>query len=216
MSDVIQAAREAVEKAKARAAKEVQEAEARVALVEHVIAHLPAWIIVSRIHPHDAWVHAVVELDPMLLINIPTVIQALPPVPMAKVDDGCVSFRPISTISEKKRERATITELAPFELRVAWDYGSGNGTKSTVTWFTQLGDRLVRVDAPLSDSNAHFQYQAVYKERYGQRVFEGYTLVGGPGSLSTLHRVNWYGEVNSRKDKTFYWDLGTDPHDALQ
>lgn len=144
----------------------------------------------------------------------------LPPEPLVKVKDGCLSFRPkahVESLPEEKKSRwQEEQEIAPFTVKVS----AFQRQSAEVEWNTRLkSGKLLRVEivVPLPDKLGRFRIerqrgplaveQAITRCEFNVETARVHTLFDGPEPVAELAQpIRWAaGDVTTPNDFTLYW-----------
>jgi hypothetical protein len=131
---------------------------------------------------------------------IARMIAEFPPLPLAKVKDGCTSFRLASAVPEDN-ERCNVTPIAPFTIRCRFD----RERVAQFVWLARVGEFVCEFQISLPFPYKLGTPQIVVKEdRYGGRKVERAEFDPTPAGA---RRIKWAsGSDSTVNDFTVFWE----------
>lgn len=171
------------------------------------LAHLPPEVGFDRISSHGYAADMRLTLRP-----VPTMEQAgslmrlLPPLPLARVRAGTLTFKPIQSVTLGERERGDVTEIAPWYLehQVAPFYPGGE--ERTIVWWSRLGESVTQVCLPVV--NWEISTITIRCSGFGPNRRWKETGVGTRGGTLTKYDRYWVSEKREEAHIVFWWPLG--------
>jgi hypothetical protein len=131
-----QAARSRAADARERAAKDIAAAEQ----CDAAEALLPAGIVADKVSQYAAYATVAVDITAHDRAEALDFFETFDVLPLARVHDGCLSFKPAARITERQREHADILEgddLWPL----VWRYDPSPYQRgASLEWYATLGD----------------------------------------------------------------------------
>ncbi len=166
-----------------------------------IIALLPAGIEFEQIMGTAYMADAFLSLQPVATVAAADLLmRLLPPLPLARVKGGTLSFKPFVQLTAYEREYGQVTDIAPFLLRheVAPFYPSGQ--RRRVQWWTRVGAFLVAITLPLTDCVSTV---TIHCSGHFSRHLSTAAHCRG-----AQHDSYWCSDPREQANIVFWWNLG--------
>lgn len=173
-----------IEAAKERAEQAARKAEDDAAIMRVLAENWPEDVLIVRARASIISAHgdASVEiLSERSMRDLPRLLQALPPVSMAKRSGASIAFKPLELVTKKEEGQDEVHNIEPVIYNA--EKMEGYAPTAHVEWFTKVSGLLVRIKLPMNaDDVPH--YERLTKRVGDREEFDRWEVTRRPaGSL---------------------------------
>lgn len=187
--------------------KQLNEETAFRAIAEKALSHMPDGIQIEKVSQHAYKADALIELKPVDLEGMISIMEQLPGTRLTIIREGCTSILPASNTTDAEFTEKEADEI--FPLVIEFDNGSYGMQAKGIWWIVTPDGMTIKIHCPITSPHTLARFT-------GQKsMSHGSVYIKNEGFSHRFHqamRINWAaGSPEYYRRRTLYWQGTREP-----